>query len=128
MCPKIRAAVSFVEANLHRDIYVTEVAQQVRLSRSRLPHLFKGELGMPLTQYLKSIRMEKACQLLQLSFQSVKAIAVEVGYNDAAHFEREFKKVYGSTPLQYRANYCLVGSKEIGERKQEDSLTDSTFL
>ncbi len=105
MNPKVRAAIAFVDDNLHRDIYVAEVANTVGLSRSRFCHLFKSEVGMPLIQYLKKARMEKARQILQTSFAPVKAVAAEVGYNDDTHFEREFKKTYGSTPMQHRARY-----------------------
>jgi len=103
--PKVRASLSFADDNLHRDIYVSEVAQLVRLSRSRFSDLFKSELGMSFTQYLKKARMEKARQLLETTFEPIKAIAVEVGYNDPAYFEREFKKSYWSTPSQHRADY-----------------------
>jgi AraC-like DNA-binding protein len=105
MNPKVRVAISFIDDNLHRDIYVGEVAQLVRLSRSRFAHLFKSEAGMPMTQYIKKVRMEKARGLLETSVAPVKAVAAEVGYNDSAHFESEFKKACGSTPSQYRAAY-----------------------
>ena len=104
MNPKLCAAVRFVEDNLHRDMYVDEVAQFVGLSRSRFCHLFKSEVGMPFNQYLKKRRMEKACRLLVTSFNAVKLVAYEVGYNDPTYFERDFKKVNGLTPSQYRAN------------------------
>ena len=105
MNPKVRAAIAFVHDNLHRDIYVAEVAHLVTLSRSRFCHLFKSEVGLSLIQYLRKVRMEKARDLLVTSFASVKVVAAEVGYNDPTHFEREFKKTYGSTPLQHRARY-----------------------
>lgn len=113
MNPKVRVAVSFIDNNLHRDIYIAEVAQLVRLSRSRFAHLFKSEAGMPITQYLKKARMARARELLETSFASVKAVAAEVGYNDPAHFESEFKKACGSTPSQYRAAYLarIAGEK-----------------
>ena len=60
MNPKVRAAIAFVDDNLHRDIYVAEVAHHVTLSRSRFCHLFKSEVGMPLIQYLKKARMGKS--------------------------------------------------------------------
>jgi transcriptional regulator GlxA family with amidase domain len=113
MNPKVRVAISFVDDNLHRDIYVAEVAHLVTLSRSRFSHLFKSEVGMPLIQYLKKARMEKARRILRTSFAPVKAVAAEVGYNDPTHFEREFKKAYGSTPLQYRANWLA----RLGQKK-----------
>ena len=105
MNSKVRVAVRFIMDNLHRDIYVDEVAQFVRLSRSRFCRLFKSEVGMPFTDYLKKHRMEEACRLLETSIEAVKAISYEVGYNDPAYFESEFKKAYGLTPSQYRANH-----------------------
>ena len=105
MNPKVRVAISFVDDNLHRDLYVAEVADLVGLSRSRFCHLFKSEVGLPLIQYLKKARMDKARQLLEMSLAPVKAVAADVGYNDPTHFEREFKKAFGSTPSQYRAGH-----------------------
>lgn len=121
MNSKVRVAIVFVDDNLHRDIYVAEVAQLVRLSRSRFAHLFKSEAGMPFTQYLKKARMDKARQFLEASFDPVKAISVEVGYNNATHFEREFKRAYASTPSQYRAEYlaCLAEGNRSAPKKQD---------
>ena len=104
MNPKVRVAISFIEGNLQRAIYIDELAQLVRLSSSRFSHLFKGEVGMPFTQYLKKARLGNARKLLEESAMPVKFIALGVGYKDAAHFEREFKKAYGVTPSQYRAD------------------------
>lgn len=107
MNPKVRVAVGFVDDNLHRDIYVAEVALLVRLSRSRFSHLFKSEIGMPLTQYLKKARMVRARELLETSFEPIKVVAAGVGYNDPSHFEREFKRAHGSTPSQYRMTFLV---------------------
>ena len=93
MSPKVRVAIAFMEDNLRRNLYVVELAQLVRLSRSRFCHLFTQEVGISPTQYLKRARMEKARELLETSFERVKAIAVEVGYDDPAYFEREFKRM-----------------------------------
>ena len=120
MNPKVRVAVRFAEDNLQRDIYVAEVAESVRLSRSRFSHLFKSEVGMSFVQYLKEARMEKACQLLETSLAPVKAITAEVGYNSPSHFEREFKKAHGLRPLEYRAQHHLIS--RITESKVKEKM------
>jgi AraC-like DNA-binding protein len=91
-----------MEENLHRSIPIEEIARLVRLSRSRFCYLFKLEVGLAPTQYLKKIRMEKARELLRTTFLDIKEVATKVGYNDSTHFMREFKKAYCSTPSQYR--------------------------
>jgi|GEM_PF-6540285 len=48
MNPKVRVAISFIEVNLHRDIYIAEPSLLVGLSASRFSHLFKGEVGIGL--------------------------------------------------------------------------------
>lgn len=123
LSPKTRAVISFIDANLHRDIYVEEVAQRAKLSRSRLSHLFKTEVGISLTQYLKKRRMEKARRLLETSFEPVKSVSIEVGYNDSDYFEREFKKASGSTPSGYRTEYLTrVALKKKRARKKSRIL------
>jgi AraC family transcriptional regulator of arabinose operon len=104
MNPKVRVAISLIDGNLHRDIYVAELAELVELSSSRFSHIFKCEVGMSMTQYIKKARMERARQLLETSFAPIKAVAAEVGYNDPDYFAGEFKKAYGATRSQYRAD------------------------
>jgi AraC-like DNA-binding protein len=78
-----------------------------------LSYLFKIELGVAPARYLKRVRLERACQLLETFFLSIKEIAAKVGYNDSRHFMREFKIAYGSTPpSQHRAD-CLTHRLEI---------------
>lgn len=103
MSPKTQVAISFMEDNLHRAISIEEIARLVRLSRSRLCYLFKAEVGLAPSQYLKKLRMEKALDLVRTSFLDIKEIATKVGYNDSTHFMREFKKAFGSTPSHLRA-------------------------
>lgn len=126
MNPKIRVAIAFIDDNINRDIYVAEVAHLVKLSRSRFCHLFKTEVGVPVIQYLKKARLEKARGFLETSFASVKMIAAEVGYNDSTHFEREFKRTYGSTPSQHRARFLsqLADKKtRVGEKVARENKT-----
>lgn len=120
MNPKIRVAIAFIDDNINRDIYIAEVAHLVKLSRSRFCHLFKSEVGVPVIQYLKKARLEKARGFLETSFASVKMIAAEVGYNDPTYFEPEFKKAYGMTALKYREVYLtrMTFRKTLAKEKR----------
>jgi len=54
--------------------------------------------------------MERAKNLLESSFLSVKEIAYQVGLNDESHFVRDFKSTYGYSPALYRSHFKNDGS------------------
>jgi AraC-like DNA-binding protein len=104
MNPKAQFAISFLRMNLHRVVVIGELAELVKLSRSRLCYLFKAELGLSPSQYLKVLRMERSRELLEATFLSIKEVAGKVGYNDSSRFMRDFKKFYGMTPSLFRTS------------------------
>ena len=87
------------------ELSLGEFAQSVNLSVWRLCHIFKSDVGMPPIRYLRLLRMERAKDLLESSFLSVKEIAFQVGLNDESHFVRDFKSTYGFSPALYRTRY-----------------------
>lgn len=93
-----------------RDTSLNEMAQFVNLSPSRLRYLFKTHVGKPPAQYLRAFRMQRAKELLETTFLSVKEIRNSIGVNDHSHFIREFKKSYGMTPatLQRMRPHILI--------------------
>ena len=93
------------------ELSLAEFAQSVNLSVWRLCHIFKSDVGMPPIRYLRLLRMERAKDLLESSFLSVKEIAYQVGLNDESHFVRDFKTTYGYTPALYRSNFKNNGSE-----------------
>ena len=87
------------------ELSLGEFAQSVNLSVWRLCHIFKSDVGMPPIRYLRLLRMERAKDLLESSFLSVKEIAYQVGLNDESHFVRDFKSTYGFSPALYRSRF-----------------------
>ncbi len=92
------------------ELSLSEFAQSVNLSVWRLCHIFKSDVGMPPIRYLRLLRMERAKDLLESSFLSVKEIAFQVGVNDESHFVRDFKSTYGFSPALYRSHYKSNGN------------------
>ena len=87
------------------ELSLGEFAQSVNLSVWRLCHIFKSDVGMPPIRFLRQLRMERAKDLLESSFLSVKEIAFQVGLNDESHFVRDFKATYGYSPALYRSRF-----------------------
>lgn len=112
---RVQFAIRLLQADLRREPTLDELAHALNLSRSRFQHLFKAETGMPPAQYLRTLRLERAEELMRTSVLSVKQVMTSVGIGDKSHFERAFKKAYGLTPRQYRTAYLVVSfGKEAG--------------
>lgn len=99
---RVQTVVKLLEENLRQEVPPEKLARSVNLSPSHLRHLFKAETGLTLPQYLKSLRMRRARQLLETTFLNVKQIMSRIGVRDKSHFAHDFKGTYGKTPTQYR--------------------------
>jgi transcriptional regulator GlxA family with amidase domain len=102
---RVEKIIDMMREDVRGELSLTEFAQSVNLSVWRLCHIFKSDVGMPPIRYLRLLRMERAKNLLESSFLSVKEIAFQVGLNDESHFVRDFKSTYGFSPALYRSHF-----------------------
>ncbi|UNK19013.1 response regulator [Paenibacillus sp. N3/727] len=96
----------FVEANYKNRIVLDDLAKhRYFVDPSYLSRLFKRKCGMGFTQYLLSIRMDKAKKLLESTSYHlpIATVASEVGFNDYSYFIQMYRKVYGATPGKSRS-------------------------
>lgn len=100
--PRVTRAVEIINQFFPDRPSEKAIARRVNLSAARLRQLFKKEMGISLTQYVRRLRMKKAAMLLQESFLSVKEIVFESGGKDISHFVRDFKKEFGVSPSAFR--------------------------
>ena len=115
---RVRLAITLMEDELRRELSLAELARAVYLSPSRFQHLFKAETGTTPVLYLRRLRLEHAKGLLETSLLPIKQIMRCVGFKDRSHFEREFKKLYGLTPTQYRATALVANTTKEAERRE----------
>jgi two-component system response regulator YesN len=99
---QIRPAINYIDANYNKPITLADVSRASHLSVSRLAHLFKEQMGITIIDYLTSVRIERAKQLLLATDQNCTEICFEVGYNNQSYFTRSFKGFVGITPRQFR--------------------------
>lgn len=98
----LAAIQTVMEENLHGDLDLATLAQQAHLSKYHFSKRYKALTGYSPIQHFIHLKMERACYLLDVSSQSVSAVAAAMGYEDAHYFSRLFRKVTGVSPLQYR--------------------------
>lgn len=98
-------ARSYIDSAYATDITLEVVAERVGLSPAYFSKVFKQETGMGFAEYLTNVRMNVAKKKLVESRESIKVIAVEVGYTGEKYFSKVFKKVVGIKPTIYRNLY-----------------------
>ena len=97
--------VSYIEDHYSEKISLDQIAENMYLSPFYISRIFKGETGNTPIRHLINLRLEKAKELLESGYQgSIQEVAALVGYDDAYHFSKLFKKRYGVSPSQARRN------------------------
>ena len=92
----------FIRENLLETIDFEKLAKDINLGYENFRKLFKQEFGMPPTQYQLSLIMEKACKLMVEENLSIKETASAVNFCDEFHFSKQFKKIVGVSPKEYK--------------------------
>ncbi|WP_342982348.1 response regulator [Ruminococcus sp. 2227st1_E6_2227SCRN_220401] len=98
----LKQILDFVQDHFDQPISLEDVAGHVNLSVGYLSNYFKEKMGMPFTDYLLKLRMEKAKELLAHTNEKIYRIAERTGYQNSQYFVTVFKKNTGVTPAEYR--------------------------
>ena len=98
----LEAIQSLMEENLYGELDLEALAAKAHLSKFHFSKRYKALTGYSPIQHFIHLKMERACYLLDVSSQSVQAVAAQLGYEDAHYFSRLFRKVTGVSPRQYR--------------------------
>lgn len=99
---RVERAKRYILSHLEEEISREDVAGFVYLHPDYLTKLFKDETGMTITDYIYEERMNLAKSLLLTTNQTIKDIAVRVGYSNFSHFSKMFARYFGMTPKEFR--------------------------
>jgi AraC-like DNA-binding protein len=100
---RIEAAMDAMCNDIQSPKRLSEYAKNANLSVSQFSFLFNQHTGVSPMTYLIEIRMQRACEYIDTTNQSIKEIAYELGFEDPFYFSRAFKKCTGLSPSQYRS-------------------------
>ena len=99
----LKTAVEFIDSHyMDEEISLNTVANVANVSSNHFSALFSQNMGQTFIEYLTSLRMNKAKELLRCTGMRSSEIAGEIGYKDAHYFSYLFKKTQGMTPSEYR--------------------------
>ena len=101
----VRRVKELIEKRYDEDLSLQDIADELNMASSYVSKLIKKEMNVNFTQYLNSVRLEKAKELLEKTDKTVAEIAGLTGYRDEKYFMRIFKKEIGITTKEYRRLY-----------------------
>lgn len=99
---KISGIVKYINAKYMEKLTLNGISETFFISPYYLSRLFKKVTGFTFVEYLNSIRIREAQQLLKESGLNVSEIAGRTGYESSTHFGRVFKEITGMSPLRFR--------------------------
>ena len=94
--------IHYMHENVQRHLSLDHIAKHFHYSPSHFSMLFRKETGISPITYFIRLKIQKACQYIELTNMKLSDIASVLGFEDAAYFTRTFIKVMGMTPTQYR--------------------------
>lgn len=109
---RIRRAVTLLRADLKQEFSIARLAAEVGLARSRFTQLFTKENRQGPKQYLMTLRLKRAAQLLAMTALPIKQVREEVGFRDKSGFAKRFKRMYGVSPSQFRKAHGIEAAEE----------------
>lgn len=96
----IARAVERLRQDFDQPVRIEELAQELGMSVSSFHQHFKAVTAMSPMQFQKRLRLQEARRLMLSEDLDATRAAYQVGYNDAAHFSREYKSLFGDPPLR----------------------------
>lgn len=95
---RIDESIRYIKKDRTKKIGISELADNVYLSKTRFIHLFKDEVGTSTMKYITWNKLILSFSMLLKSEKTITEVAYEYGFSDSAHFSRIFKRHFGVSP------------------------------
>jgi AraC family transcriptional regulator len=97
-----RRVIDYIEEHLGAKLTVKDIASAIELSKSHFTRAFKSTVGTSPMVYIAARRVERAKRMMIASAESLTEIALDCGFADQSHLNRQFRRAVGVTPGQWR--------------------------
>jgi len=98
--PSIAKAIERLRHDLDQPLRIEQLARELGMSVSGLQHHFKAVTALSPSQFQKRLRLQEARRLMLSEELDAASAAYRVGYQDASHFNREYKSLFGVPPMR----------------------------
>ena len=94
--------IDYINLHYREKITLDTLSETFFLNPSYISRSFKDKFNFSFSDYLRTVRVKEACQLLESSSLKLDKIAESTGFNDSSDLCRTFKSVMGTTPSKYK--------------------------
>lgn len=108
----VMQSIEFMRENISKMITLEDLAEAAGLSMSHYCAQFKKKTMQTPMQLYTSMKIQRACQLLQNRNQTIKTISYNLGFFDQYHFSKVFKQIIGMSPKNFRSNGSIIRTKK----------------
>lgn len=102
---RIAAIHEYLMNNYREDVDLKCLAELVNMAEGSLCRFFRMNMGMTVFEYLNQLKVELACKLLMDRDLSILKVCLDSGFNNLSHFNKQFKKINGLPPSEYRNRF-----------------------
>lgn len=108
----VRTTAQIIQRDIFKPVRVTDIAEEVGVSRGYLSEHFREQTGITLKDYIIKMKIREAKALITGSSKTLVSISTALGFSSQSHFTRAFKKETGMTPKEYSENMPVENANE----------------
>lgn len=97
--------LDYIDSNKENKITVQEVAKELNYSPTYLSRFFYKNVGITFSEFVNRVRIDHVCYMLRNTKEDIAVISNKCGYGSSSSFNRNFKKIVGCSPTEYREGH-----------------------
>jgi AraC-like DNA-binding protein len=98
----------FLMSNFLERVDLNKIADLVHMAPGSVCRFFKSQMGLTIFEYLNKIKVDYACSLLLSKDLTIVTVGYDCGFNNLSHFNKQFRKITGKTPSEYRKLFMTI--------------------
>lgn len=99
---QLQNAIEYVDRCYAKDFKISDLASVCHMSETHFRRIFQEKMNMSPVEYVNFVRIKKACELIDKTDISMETVAEKVGFSTPSTFNRNFRRIMGTSPYQWK--------------------------